>query len=68
MVKTIVIDGLSCAHCVRRVEAALNAIPGVKAEVSLDSKTASVAVPDGTADTVLTDAVVDAGYGVLSIE
>jgi Cu+-exporting ATPase len=67
MVKTIFIEGLSCAHCVRRVEAALNGISGVKAEVSLESKSASVTAPDGVEDKILVDAVTDAGYEVISI-
>jgi Cu+-exporting ATPase len=67
MIKTIIIDGLSCAHCVRRVETALNGISGVKAEVCLESRSASVMVPDGVEDKILIDAVTDAGYEVVSI-
>ncbi|MDR2400956.1 MAG: heavy-metal-associated domain-containing protein [Deferribacteraceae bacterium] len=68
MLKTIVIEGLNCQHCVHRVEKALNAIDGVKAEVDLNSKSASVTAPDTIEDKVLTDAIADAGYEVVSID
>jgi len=47
------------------VTKALNAIPGVTAVVDLDSKSATV--PGDASDEVLTQAVVEAGYEVVSI-
>ena len=40
--KKIVIEGMMCQHCVAHVRDALNKLPGVTAEVDLDSKTATV--------------------------
>ncbi|MDR2105531.1 MAG: heavy-metal-associated domain-containing protein [Deferribacteraceae bacterium] len=68
MLKTIFIEGLSCQHCVHRVEDALNALDGVKAVVELASNSAAVTAPDGFDDNVLIEAVVSAGYEVSSID
>ena len=65
---TMKIEGMACGHCKVAVEKALNAIDGVKAEVNLEAKTASV---DALADMdkeVLRKAVEDAGYEVVGIE
>ena len=65
---TMKIEGMACGHCKAAVEKALNAIDGVKAEVNLEAKTASV---DALADMdkeVLRKAVEDAGYEVVGIE
>ena len=63
--KTMIIDGMMCMHCKAHVEKALNAIDGVTATVDLDSKSASI-TGDAT-DEILTKAVTDAGYTVISI-
>jgi Cu+-exporting ATPase len=57
------IDGMSCASCVRRVEKAIAAVPGVRAaSVNLATERASVALADpGVADAVIA-AISDAGY------
>ena len=66
MTKTMKIEGMMCAHCSGRVEKALNDLPGVTATVDLAAGTASV---NGDAtDEVLTKAVTDAGYTVVSIQ
>lgn len=65
MTKTLKIEGMSCAHCVARVEKALNAIKGVKAKVDLSKKTATVTSADEISDAVLEAAVEDAGYTVV---
>jgi Cu+-exporting ATPase len=61
----LAIDGMTCATCVGRVEAALMALPGVSsAEVNLASDTAEVLVLDRElGDRALVQAVVAAGYG-----
>ena len=64
--KTIVIEGMMCMHCKAHVEKALNSIEGVTATVDLESKTASIT--GDVANDVLTKAVEDAGYTVISIE
>ena len=66
MEKTVKIEGMMCAHCSGRVEKALNDLPGVTAAVNLE---AGEAVVKGEAsDEVLTKAVTDAGYKVISIQ
>jgi len=67
MEKTIDIEGMSCAHCVKQVTEALNAIDGVKAEVSLENKNAKVSLLKEVSDDVLKEAVVKAGYEVKGI-
>ena len=42
MTQTIHIQGMMCAHCVSHVTQALNALPGVSAQVDLESGTAVV--------------------------
>lgn len=55
------ITGMSCGHCVKAVEAALKAIPGVEAvQVSLEQGKATVQGNASTAQMVA--AVVEEGY------
>lgn len=57
------VDGMTCDHCARTVQDALNALPGVKARVSYDDKLARVEAKSPLdADKVLA-AVRAAGYG-----
>ena len=63
--KTMKIEGMMCAHCQAHVEKALNAIPGVTAAVDLSAGTA--AIQGDASDEVLTKAVTDTGYTVVSI-
>ena len=65
---TMKIEGMMCPHCKAAVEKALNAVGGVKAEVNLEAKTASVDAPAGIDKEVLKKAVEDAGYEVTGIE
>ncbi len=63
--KIVEIEGMMCAHCAGRVEAALNALTGVTAKVDLGRKCAEV---DGPAsDEALKEAVEKAGYKVTEI-
>ena len=66
--KTVKVEGMMCAHCVAHVKEALEAIPGVRADVDLDSGTAKVESDGPVADEALTQAVVGAGYQVTGIE
>ncbi len=62
--KKLTVDGMSCQHCVRRVEKALVACPGVtKVSVDLAAGTATVEYDDSAfvPDAALA-AVADAGY------
>lgn len=67
MEKVLHIEGMSCSHCTGRVDKALNALEGVKAVVSLEDNSATVE-GDTLDDAVLTAAVAEAGYEVVSIE
>ncbi len=66
--KTISIEGMTCANCVRHVTRALEALPGaVDVSVSLENKSAVVSVPNNVSDEQITTAIVDEGYEVVSI-
>ena len=67
MIKTIRIEGMTCAHCSGRVEKALNALEGVRAKVDLDGKKAEAVVGPEVTDAMLRDAVTQAGYEVAGI-
>ncbi len=68
MTKVLQVEGMSCGHCSARVEAALNALPGVSsANVNLAEKTASVQTDGSIADETLRNAVTGAGYEVTDI-
>ena len=68
MKKQIRIEGMSCAHCQKHVQDALNAIDGVQATVDLEKAVAEVTATKEISDTLLKQAVEDAGYTVRSIE
>ena len=69
MNKTMIVEGMMCAHCTGRVEKALSAIDGVTAvEMSLEGKSASLTLSKDVDNQVLTDAVTEAGYEVVSIQ
>ncbi len=60
----LIVQGMTCASCVRRVERALLAVPGVQgATVNLATHQARVIFdPSGTTPDRLADAIVAAGY------
>ncbi len=69
MKKIITIEGMMCSHCQAHVEKALQAVPGVtSAVVDLAAKTATVSLEDNVDDEVLTNAVTEAGYTVISCQ
>ena len=65
---TMKIEGMMCPHCQAAVTKALNALEGVKAEVNLEKKEADVEASEGVTKEALTEAVTEAGYGVISVE
>jgi copper chaperone CopZ len=67
MEKVMIVNGMSCDHCKKAVEKALNAISGVEAEVDLKQKTAVIKSKAAIDDEVLKNAVTEAGYEVASI-
>lgn len=65
MVKVLDVEGMMCAHCQSHVQKALEEIAGVtEVTVSLEEKTATVAMESEIADEKLTQAVTEAGYQV----
>lgn len=68
MTRTMTIEGMSCSHCTGRVQKALENLPGVKAELSLEQHTAVITMSAELSDEALKKAVEDAGYDVVSIE
>ncbi len=63
---TIPVYGMSCEHCVKAAENALNAVKGVKeVMVSLEDKRAQVVYDDdSTSLTEMESAIVEEGYRV----
>ena len=62
MQKTIQVEGMMCQHCVAHVKNALEKIPGVQAEVSLEKNQAVVTMDTPVADETFAQAIQDAGY------
>lgn len=69
MKKQINIEGMSCGHCVKHVENALMEVNGVeKVDVSLQDKLAIVELKQEVEDSILKDAVEEAGYEAVAIK
>lgn len=69
MTKTIKIEGMMCGHCEAHVKKALEAIDGVKeAQASHEEGTAVVTLEKDVADDVLSKAVEEQDYKVISVE
>lgn len=69
MKKRINIEGMSCGHCVKHVEEALKEVAGVASvSVSLEGKYAAVELISDVDDSVLKEAIEEAGYDVTGIE
>ncbi len=67
MKKVVEIKGMSCEHCQNRVEKALNALPGITAEVSFKKGQAVLTVAGSWDEQAVRNAVIDAGYEVVAI-
>lgn len=69
MKKKILVEGMSCAHCVKHVKEALSELDGVtNVEVNLASKSAVLEASVDVDDEKIRFAVDDAGYEVVGIE
>lgn len=69
MKKELLIEGMSCGHCVMHVGKALEELDGVEdAVVSLEDKKAIVTLKENVDNAILKDAVEDAGYEVTDIK
>jgi copper chaperone CopZ len=67
MKKVVKIKGMTCEHCQKRVENALNKLPGIKADVN-HKKDQAVLTVEGSWDAdAVRNAVAEAGYEVVSI-
>ena len=67
MKKTIAIEGMTCGHCVARVEKALKGLPGATGvKVDLKKNQAQMDVGAASNDDVK-NAVAEAGYTVVTI-
>ncbi len=60
----LTVGGMHCGNCVSHVQNALAEIPGVSAEVDLDSATATVTHPSTVTVETLLAVVDEAGYDV----
>ncbi len=69
MTKKLLIEGMSCGHCVKHVEDALKELDGVvSAKADLDGKNAVVELNQDIADDVFREAIEEAGYEVTGIQ
>ncbi len=66
--KTLKIEGITCNHCVKRVEDALNKLEGVSATVNLENAEAVVKGGENVTEEELKNAVEEVGYKVLEIK
>lgn len=68
MKKVVEITGMTCGHCQKRVEDALNKLPGLEASVNLKKEEATITVKGEWNEKLIRDAVSEAGYEVVSIK
>jgi len=69
MKRKLLIEGMSCMHCVMHVQNALKEINGVSdVNVDLKGKNAVVEINDNVSDEQLKSAVADVGYDVVEIK
>lgn len=64
----LTLGGMTCENCARRIENALNALPGVWARVDLSARTASVLCKTEPDEALLRETVRSAGYAVTGYE
>jgi copper chaperone len=67
MKKKILVEGMSCGHCVKHVKEALEELGASNVDVSLEKKMATAEVGDAS-DESIKAAIEDAGYDVAGIE
>jgi copper chaperone len=68
MKKKILLEGMSCKHCVNHVTEALKEIGATEVEVSLDKKLATAEVRENITDEIIKEAIEEVGYEVILIE
>lgn len=67
MKKKLLIEGMSCGHCVKHVKEALSELEGVSS-VDVDLASKSAVLEGEVSEEKIKFAVEDAGYEVISIE
>lgn len=69
MKKIINIEGMTCSHCVGRVNKALSGIDGInKVDVNLDNKKAFITMDKEVADKQLETEIENIGFKVVEIK
>ena len=68
MKKKILVDGISCVHCVNHVTEVLIQIGAKDVVVNLDKKLATAEISDNITDEIIKAAIEEAGYDVVQIE
>jgi copper ion binding protein len=69
MKKKLLIEGMSCNHCVSHVEEALKEVDGViSVVVSLEEKNAVIEITQDIQEEQLREALDEAGYDLIRIE
>jgi len=68
MKKKIIVEGMTCSHCVNNIIMALKDIGAKDMDVDLDKKVAIAEISDDITDEAISHAIKDAGYFVVSIE
>jgi len=68
MKKKILVEGMSCGHCVNHVSEALKEIGAKDVEVNLDTKLATAEISEDITDEDIKAAINETGYEVVGIE
>ena len=68
MKKKILVEGMSCEHCVKHVTEALKDLGAKDVSVSLEKNLALAEIGDSITDEAIKAAIDDAGYDVVGIE
>ncbi|MDF2819840.1 MAG: copper chaperone CopZ [Clostridiales bacterium] len=69
MKKKVLVEGMSCEHCIKHVSEALKELSGVtKVDVNLEAKTAFIEATQEINDEDIKFAIDEAGYEVAGIE
>ena len=73
MKKELLIEGMMCMHCAKRVKDALETLPGVTCEINLEAKTATLVFDNeenfnNTTDEMLNEIITKAGYELKNIK
>lgn len=69
MTKKLLIEGMSCGHCVKHVEEALKELTEVKSvKVDLEGKNAVVELNQDVSDDKFKETITEVGYELVGVE